>query len=133
LRFLYPQKLLAKAGQRQMGAGSLILLIICGVLFSGATILMSRFIVPRTYNAQKLEAYECGVPTRGTSRVQYNVGYYLFALIFLVFDVEIVFLYPWATVLREVGMLAFVEIVFFIFILFLGLLYAWKKGALKWV
>jgi NADH-quinone oxidoreductase subunit A len=116
-----------------MGAGSLILLIICGVLFSGATILMSRFLVPRTYNSQKLEAYECGVPTRGTSWVQYNVGYYLFALIFLVFDVEIVFLYPWATVLREVGMPAFIEILFFIFILFLGLLYAWRKGALRWM
>ena len=116
-----------------MGAGSLILLIICGIIFSGGTILVSRFFLPRTYNPQKLEAYECGVPTKGTSWVQYNVGYYLFALIFLVFDVEIVFLYPWATVLRDVGMIAFVEILFFIFILFLGLLYAWKKGALKWM
>lgn len=116
-----------------MGAGSLILLIICGVIFSGGTILVSKFFVPRTFNKQKQEAYECGVPTQGTSWVQYNVGYYLFALIFLVFDVEIVFLYPWATVLREVGMLAFFEILFFIIILFLGLLYAWKKGALKWM
>lgn len=115
-----------------MGAGSLIMLIICGVIFSGGTILVSKFFVPRTFNSQKHEAYECGVPTRGDSRVQYNVGYYLFALIFLVFDVEIVFLYPWATVLREVGMIAFIEIIFFIGILFLGLLYAWKKGALKW-
>lgn len=116
-----------------MGAGSLILLILCGVIFSGGTIMVSRFFVPRTYNAQKQEAYECGIPTHGTSWVQYNVGYYLFALIFLIFDVEIVFLYPWAMVLREVGMIAFVEILFFIFILFLGLLYAWKKGALKWM
>lgn len=116
-----------------MGAGSLILLIICGVIFSGGTILVSRFFVPRTHNLQKLEAYECGIPTSGTSWVQFNVGYYLFALIFLIFDVEIVFLYPWAVVLREVGMIAFVEILFFIFILFLGLLYAWKKGALKWI
>lgn len=115
-----------------MGAGSLILLIICGVIFSGGTILVSKYFVPRTYNAQKQEAYECGIPTKGSSWVQYNVGYYLFALIFLIFDVEIVFLYPWATVLREVGMVAFVEILFFIIILFLGLLYAWKKGALKW-
>ena len=115
-----------------MGAGSLILLIICGVIFSGGTILVSKFFVPRTFNTQKQEAYECGIPTKGTSWVQYNVGYYLFALIFLIFDVEIVFLYPWATVLREVGMVAFVEILFFIIILFLGLLYAWKKGALKW-
>jgi NADH:ubiquinone oxidoreductase subunit 3 (subunit A) len=116
-----------------MGAGSLILLIICGVIFAGGTILVSKFMVPRTFNAQKQEAYECGIPTKGTSWVQYNVGYYLFALIFLIFDVEIVFLYPWATVLREVGMVAFVEILFFIIILFLGLLYAWKKGALKWM
>ena len=115
-----------------MGAGSLILLIICGVIFSGGTILISKIFVPRTYNPQKQEAYECGVPSKGSSWVQYNVGYYLFALIFLVFDVEIVFLYPWAAVLREVGMVAFVEILFFIIILFLGLLYAWKKGALKW-
>ena len=78
-----------------MGAGSLVLLIICGVLFAGATILMAKFLVPRTYNAQKQEAYECGIPTLGTNWIQYNVGYYLFALIFLVFDVEIVFLYPW--------------------------------------
>ena len=116
-----------------MGAGSLILLVICGVLFSGATILVSKFLVPRTYNTQKQEAYECGIPTIGTSWIQYNVGYYIFALIFLVFDVEIVFLYPWATVLRQVGPPAFFEILFFIFILFLGLLYAWKKGALKWM
>src|SRR5215475_247670 len=116
-----------------MGAGSLVLLVICGVLFSGGTILVSKFFVPRSYNSQKLEPYECGVPTKGSSWIQYNVGYYLFALIFLVFDVEIVFLYPWATVLRDVGMVAFVEILFFIFILFLGLLYAWKKGALKWM
>lgn len=116
-----------------MGAGSLILLIICGVLFAGGTILVSHFFVPRTHNAQKQEAYECGIPTQGTSWIQFNVGYYLFALIFLIFDVEIVFLYPWAVVLREVGMLAFIEILFFIAILFLGLLYAWKKGALKWM
>ena len=116
-----------------MGAGSLIMLIICGIIFSGGTILLGKIFVPRTFNAQKQEAYECGVPTKGGSRVQYNVGYYLFALIFLVFDVEIVFLYPWATVLREMGMIAFVEILFFIAILFFGLLYAWKKGALKWM
>lgn len=109
------------------------MLILCGIAFSAGAIAVSKFLVPRSFNAQKQEPYECGVPTQGTSWVQYNVGYYLFALIFLVFDVEIVFLYPWATVLREVGMPALIEIVFFIFILFLGLLYAWKKGALKWV
>lgn len=116
-----------------MGAGSLLLLILCGILFSGATILMSRFLVPHTPNKQKLEPYECGVPTVGASQIQYQVGYYLFALIFLIFDVEIVFLFPWAMVIRDLGMLAFIEIFVFIFILFLGLVYAWKKGALKWM
>ena len=115
-----------------MGIGSLILLIICGVAFCGLGIGISKLIAPSSKNPSKLEAYECGIPTEGGTWVQYNVGYYLFALIFLVFDVEIVFLFPWAVVLREVGMVAFVEILIFIFILFLGLLYAWKKGALKW-
>jgi NADH-quinone oxidoreductase subunit A len=115
-----------------MGIGSLILLAICGAVFCGMGILISKWIAPTSKNAQKAEAYECGVPTESGSWVQYNVGYYLFALIFLVFDVEIVFLFPWAVVLREVGMVAFIEILIFVFILFLGLLYAWKKGALKW-
>lgn len=115
-----------------MGIGSLILLAICGAAFCGMGILVSKWIAPHSQNAQKLEAYECGVPAESGSWIQYNVGYYIFALIFLVFDVEIVFLFPWATVLREVGMVAFVEILIFVFILFLGLLYAWKKGALKW-
>ena len=115
-----------------MGIGALVLLFICGATFCGLGILVSQFLAPRSKNAQKLEAYECGVPAESGSWVQYNVGYYLFALIFLIFDVEIVFLFPWAVVLREVGMVAFVEILIFVAILFLGLLYAWKKGALKW-
>ena len=116
-----------------MGVGSLVLLIICGIAFVGGGILISKWLAPSSVNASKLDPYECGVPTEGATWVQYNVGYYLFALIFLIFDVEIVFLFPWAVVLREVGMIAFVEILFFVFILFLGLLYAWKKGALRWV
>ncbi len=81
----------------------------------------------------KGEAYECGVPTIGKTWVQFNVGYYLFALIFLIFDVELVFLYPWAVVAKSVGWLALVEIIIFMFILFIGFLYAHKKGALKWM
>ncbi|MCY7409594.1 MAG: NADH-quinone oxidoreductase subunit A [Chitinophagales bacterium] len=115
-----------------MGPESLILLIVCGVVFCGGGILLSKAIAPTSVNKAKLEAYECGIPTEGGSWVQYNVGYYLFALIFLIFDVELIFLFPWATVLKQVGMVALVEILIFVFILFLGLLYAWKKGALKW-
>ena len=74
-----------------------------------------------------------GIPTQGPSWIQFNVGYYLFALIFLIFDVELIFLFPWAVVVKQVGWLALVEIIIFFFILFMGFLYAHKKGALKWI
>jgi NADH-quinone oxidoreductase subunit A len=115
-----------------MGALSLILLIICGLAFGGGAILLSRVINKGSHNAQKGEAYECGVPTQGTTWNQMNVGYYLFALLFLVFDVELVFMYPWAVVAKQTGLVALGEIVIFLFILFMGFLYAHKKGALKW-
>ena len=106
-----------------MGASSLIVLIIAAVAFSGIAILISKFVLKATTNKQKGEPYECGVPTQGKTWIQLNVGYYLFALIFLIFEVELIFLYPWALV----------EIVIFFFILFMGFLYAHKKGALKWM
>jgi NADH-quinone oxidoreductase subunit A len=116
-----------------MGPASLILLIICGLAFAGGGLLVSRLLAKTSTNSQKGEAYECGVETKGTTWNQMNVGYYLFALMFLIFDVELVFLYPWAVVAKSVGMLALVEVVIFLFILFLGFLYAHKKGALKWM
>lgn len=116
-----------------MGPLSLILLIICGIVFAGGGILISKLLVKGSRNAQKGEAYECGIPAKGGSWIQFQVGYYLFALIFLIFDVELIFLYPWAVVVKQMGWIAFVEIVIFLLILFLGLLYAHKKGALKWM
>lgn len=116
-----------------MGASSLIVLIIAAIAFSGIAILMSRFFVRATTNKHKGEPYECGIPTKGKTWVQLNVGYYLFALIFLIFDVELVFLYPWAVVAKGMGWIALVEILIFFFILFIGFLYAHKKGALKWM
>ncbi|MDP4290899.1 MAG: NADH-quinone oxidoreductase subunit A [Bacteroidota bacterium] len=116
-----------------MGSGSLILLMFCGILFAGLAIGLGKVFSIKTYNTEKGEAYECGIQTEGTTWVQFNVGYYLFSLIFLVFDVEIVFLYPWAVVLKEIGMVAFTEILIFSLFLFMGLLYAYKKKALTWV
>ncbi len=116
-----------------MGPAALILLIIVGLAFAGGGILASKAIAKTSSNKAKGEPYECGVPTTGTSWIQFNVGYYLFALIFLVFDVELVFMYPWAVAVKSVGIVALVEIIIFMFILFMGLLYAWKKGALKWM
>ncbi|MFM2337950.1 MAG: hypothetical protein RL115_1143 [Bacteroidota bacterium] len=115
-----------------MGAASLIVLIIAAIAFAGIAILIAKFFTKATVNTQKGEPYECGVPTQGNAWGQMNVGYYLFALIFLIFDVELVFLYPWAVVAKSMGWIALVEIVIFFFILFMGFLYAHKKGALKW-
>ena len=116
-----------------MGSASIILLAICGIAFAGGGLLVSRILATVSKNPQKGQAYECGVPTQGTTWNQMNVGYYLFALLFLVFDVELVFLYPWAVVAKKVGVLSLIEIVIFLFILFVGFLYAHKKGALKWM
>ena len=116
-----------------MGPSSLIVLIIAAIAFSGIAVLASKVLLKATKNKQKGQPYECGIPTQGKTMVQLNVGYYLFALIFLVFDVELVFLYPWAVAAKSVGWLAFIEIVIFFFIIFMGFLYAHKKGALKWM
>ncbi len=116
-----------------MGAASMIVLILAALAFSGIAILISKLVTKATTNSQKGQAYECGIPTTGKTWMQLNVGYYLFALIFLIFDVELVFLYPWAVVAKSAGWLAFIEIVIFFFILFIGFLYAHKKGALKWL
>ena len=111
----------------------MIVLILAALTFSGIALLIARLITKATTNAQKGEPIECGIPTQGKTWVQLNVGYYLFALIFLIFDVEIIFLFPWAVVAKKVGWLALVEIIIFFFILFVGFLYAHKKGALKWM
>ena len=116
-----------------MGAISLIILILAAVLFSAGGILVAKIFVKGSKNAQKGQAYECGIPTQGSPWNQFNVGYYLFALIFLIFDVELIFMYPWAVVVKKVGMMALFEILVFLFILFMGFLYAHKKGALKWM
>ncbi len=115
-----------------MGPGSLVALAIAAIAFSGIALLIAKLVLKASTNKQKGEPYESGIASIGPNRIQFNVGYYLFALIFLIFAVEIVFLYPWAVVAKTTGWLAFIEIVIFLFILFLGLLYAHRKGALKW-
>jgi len=116
-----------------MGSFSLIILFIAGVAFAAGGIAVARLFVKGTKNPQKGQAYECGISSEGSPWNQFNVGYYLYALIFLIFDVELIFLYPWAVVVKRVGMVALGEIVVFLFILFMGFLYAHKKGALKWM
>jgi len=116
-----------------MNAESLILFFVIALVLVGGGIVFASLVAPRSSNFQKFEPYECGIPTEGPTWIQFHVGYYLFAIIFLVFDVETVFLFPWGVVMKSIGLRAFIEVVIFFFILGLGLLYAWKKGALKWV
>jgi NADH-quinone oxidoreductase subunit A len=111
---------------------ALILFFLAGIIMVGMGTLLSSLLSPKKKNAVKEEAFECGIPTQGPSWLQFKVGYYLFAILFLIFDVETVFIFPWATVMKEMGMVAFIEILIFFVILGLGLIYAWKKDALKW-
>lgn len=109
-----------------------LVVFITALVLVGAALLIALWLAPRSSNPLKGEVYECGIPTRGTSWMQFRVGYYLFAILYLVFDVETVLLFPWATVMREMGPDGLIFVSFFIVILTLGLAYAWKKGALKW-
>ncbi|MBQ8674200.1 MAG: NADH-quinone oxidoreductase subunit A [Bacteroides sp.] len=110
----------------------LVTVIVTAITFVGIVNVLSRLIAPHSSNAQKLEPYECGIPTRGHSWMQFRVGYYLFAILFLMFEVETVFLFPWAVVTRQLGGAGLLGILFFFIILVLGLAYAWRKGALEW-
>ncbi len=101
------------------------------VLVIGGSVI-ALLVAPRSNNEQKGEPYECGVMTRGTTWMPFRVGYYLFAILFLMFDVETIYLFPWAVVTRSLGVQGLVVVGLFLVILALGLAYAWKKGALEW-
>jgi len=101
-------------------------------VFPLAPILIARLVAPRRPSPLKLDTYECGVETVGDTWVQFKVQYYLVALVFLVFDIEMVLLFPWAVAYNELGMFAFLAGGIFILLLLEGLVYAWRKGALEW-
>lgn len=115
-----------------MSTSLFIVVFFTGMLLVCAGLGMAILLSPRSFNAQKGEAYECGIPTHGTSWMQFNVGYYLYAILYLMFDVEAVFLFPWATVVHELGTSGLISVLLFLLFLGLGLAYAWKKGALQW-
>ena len=106
--------------------------LLTGVGLVAVALWLAGLLAPRSFNPQKGEPYECGIPTRGESMAQFKVGYYLFAILFLMFDVETLFLYPWAVVVKDFGSAALLSIGFFLLVLVFGLAYAWRKGALEW-
>lgn len=95
-------------------------------------LLVSALFGPRQPNAVKEEPFECGNPSSGPAWGRFSVKFYLTAILFIIFDVEVVFLYPWAILFRELGMFGFIEMLVFMLILTLGLVYVWRKGALEW-
>ncbi|MGD8238794.1 MAG: NADH-quinone oxidoreductase subunit A [Armatimonadota bacterium] len=106
---------------------------VASVAFAVLCLVIAWFLRPSDPYAEKLLTYECGYTPKGFAWVPLNFHYYILALIFVVFDVEIVFLFPWAMVLRELGMLALLEMAVFLGILLAGFAYAWRMGALRWV
>lgn len=104
-----------------------------GVLLVGVLLSLASIFRPDKPNPDKLKNYESGVDPSGDMWSQANIRYYVFALLFVLFDVEAVFIFPWATRLEVLGLFGLIEMAIFVFILLLGLMYAWRKGMLKWV
>jgi len=107
--------------------------LLVAVLLGFILVTLPRFMAPRHASELKSRTYECGEEPIGEPWVRFRVAYYIFALAFVIFDVESVFLYPWAVVLRKLGVFGLVQMAIFIGILVLGLAYAWRKGVLEWV
>ena len=109
-----------------------VIMIVLGVGFAGVMIGLSILLGPRNPTPEKLAPYECGMPAVGDARERQSVKFYLVAMIFLLFDIEVAFLYPWAVSLRDLGWPGFVQIVTFFLILLVGFVYIWRKGVLDW-
>ena len=103
-----------------------------GVGFCLAMYAVVRVVAPRSDSSAKLEPYECGETVIGQPWVHINIRYYIFAMLFLIFDIETVFLFPWAIVFTKLGFFGLIEMIIFILVLLIGLAYPWKKGVLKW-
>jgi NADH-quinone oxidoreductase subunit A len=112
--------------------GRVFLFLLVGALFVAIGLVFAWLLRPNRPYPSKLSTYECGEAPVGDTRVRLNIRFYVVALIFLIFDVEVVFLFPWATVYRDLGWFAFVEMLVFLAILLVGFAYAWRKGDLDW-
>ncbi len=112
--------------------GYVLLFLVVGALFVGVALFVSKLIRPDRPNAEKLLTYECGEIPFGNARVQFNNRFYIIGLMFLIFEVEILLLFPWATVFKDVGWLAFWAMFIFVSLIFIGFIYELGKGQLKW-
>ncbi len=110
----------------------ILLFILVGLAFGIVPIMAGKLLAPNRPDSQKLSPYECGFEAFEDARMKFDVRYYLVAILFILFDLEIAFLFPWAVVLEEIGMFGFVAMVIFLGILVVGFIYEWMKGALEW-
>lgn len=109
------------------------ILLAAGFALALSGIILGRLISPHRITKEKLQTYESGEVPVGSAQIQFSVGFYMFALLFVAFDVDIVFIIAWALLFKQLGLFGFFEILFFIVVLSLGLVYAWKKGIMRWI
>jgi len=109
------------------------LLLVLAVVFAVLPLVVERLIAPRKKTLAKGDAYECGVKTYGETWIRFRIQYYIYALMFVIFDIETLFLFPWAVSYAGLGPFALYEMIVFLLILLVGLIYAWAKGVLRWV
>jgi NADH-quinone oxidoreductase subunit A len=110
----------------------ILLFIAVGLFIGVAPIILGSLVSPRKPNPEKLSPYECGFPAFGDARMPFDVRYYLVAILFILFDLETAFLFPWAIVLRQIGWFGFISMMIFLSLLVVGFIYEWCKGALEW-
>ena len=114
--------------------GTILFAVALAIVMVGIPLLIQKLIAPSSNKTrEKLETYECGEEAEGPAWMQFNIRFYVIALIFLIFDVEVVFLFPWAVVFKDMGLVALIEMGVFLTILIVGLAYVWVKGDLEWV
>ena len=113
--------------------GQILTFIILAIVFVIAGILSAKILSPKNPTKEKRTTYECGEDPFGNSRIRFNIRFYVIALIFIIFDVEVVFLFPWAVVFQKRGMATFIEMLVFLLILGVGFVYIWARGDLEWV
>jgi NADH-quinone oxidoreductase subunit A len=109
------------------------ILLLGAIVFALLPLAVVALVAPRKQSLAKGDIYECGVRTTGETWIRFRIQYYIYALMFVVFDIETVFLYPWAASYADLGLFALIEMVVFLVILFAGLVYAWAKGVLRWL
>jgi len=110
----------------------ILLFIFVTLAFGMVTLLISYFVQPRYPEPEKLTTYECGSEPFSDARMPFPVRYYIFAMLFVIFDIEVIFLYPWAVVFKKIGVIGLVEMLIFIGLFVVAYVYAWRKGALEW-